>query len=173
MIQTCSNPTHPMNVLKLLGLILFLGLPASAFAQAADQGSHLEGIRFLHMRVDTSDASDIKPSEQLDMSDIVELQLRRGDIDLRPYVANKPEENIPLVLVKIDTASRAGAGEFDLILQVQDHVTIDRNQEKTIATIYEMRRRANGGSGSAQIEAIKGELRELMSDFVSVFREQN
>lgn len=148
-------------------------LLAAQLIQAAEDDSHLKGIRYLHMEVDTADASNVKPSEQLDMSDIVELQLRRGDIDLRPYVVNKPEENIPLVEVRVDTASRAGAGEFELVLRVYDHVTIDRNKEQTIATIYEMRRRASSSSGSAQIEAIKSELRELMSDFVNVFRAQN
>lgn len=146
-----------------------------AFAQSflpAQEDSHLRGIRFLHMKVDTSKAANIVPSEQLDMSDIVELQLRRGDIDLRPYVINQPEDNIPLIEVQVNTSSRQPVGEFELTLRVYDHVTIDRNQERTVATIYEMKRSA-GSSGSDQVNAIKGELRELMTDFVAVFRAQN
>lgn len=52
-------------------------------------------------------------------------------------------------------------------------VTIDRNGETTVATVYEMRRRGSASSGSKQVEVIKAELRDMMGDFVAVFREVN
>jgi len=154
-------------------LSLLLVLPLLLSAQSVDNEGHLKGIRYVHMNVDTSEAAGIKPSDQLDLSDIVELQLRRAEIDLRPFVMNEPEGNIPLVLVKIDTNSRASVGEFELVLEVHDFVTIDRNNETTVATIFEMKRRAAGATGSAQIEAIKSELRDMMTEFTTIFRRQN
>lgn len=52
-------------------------------------------------------------------------------------------------------------------------VTIDRNGEMTVATVYEMRRRGSASSGSKQVAVIKAELRDMMGDFVAVFREVN
>ncbi len=72
-----------------------------------------------------------------------------------------------------DTSSRIASGEFELSVQVRDFVTIVRNGEKTVATVYEMRRRGSSSSGSKQVEVIKAELRDMMSDFVETFREVN
>jgi len=118
-------------------------------------------------------ANDVKASERLDLNDIMELQLLRGKIDLNTYVINQPEVNIPLIKLSIDTSSRIASGEFELIVQIQDFVTIDRNGETTVATVYEMRRRGSASSGSKQVEVIKAELRDMMGDFVAVFREVN
>jgi hypothetical protein len=52
-------------------------------------------------------------------------------------------------------------------------VTIDLNGETTVATVYEMRRRCSASSGSKQVAVIKAELRDMMGDFVAVFREVN
>jgi len=160
-------------MMRSIPFALFFAIPVLGLAQMAENENHLQGIRYVHMNVDTSEASGIKPSDQLDLSDIVELQLRRAEIDLRPFVVNEPEGNVPLVLVKIDTNSRASAGEFELVLEVHDFVTIDRNDETTVATIFEMKRRAAGSTGSAQIEAIKSELRDMMTEFTTIFRRQN
>jgi hypothetical protein len=103
----------------------------------------------------------------------MELQLRRGDVALNTYVLNQPEVNIPLIQLSIDTSSRIASGEFELIVQVRDFVTIDRNGEKTVATVFEMRRRGSSSSGSKQVEVIKAELRDLMGEFVTTFREVN
>lgn len=145
------------------------------FAAAVDEAksAHLKGIYSLYMIVDTSMAIDIQSSERLDLNDIMELQLRRGKIDLNTYVLNQPEVNIPLIKLSIDTSSRIASGEFELIVQVRDYVTIDRNSEKTVATIFEMRRRGSSSSGSKQVEVIKAELRDMMGDFVTTFREVN
>lgn len=157
-------------------ICLFLLLLISAqFATAMDEGksAHLKGMRSLYMTVDTSMAMDIQSSERLDLNDILELQLRRGKIDLNTYVMNQPEVNIPLIKLSVDTSSRIASGEFELIVQVRDFVTIDRNGEKTVATVYEMRRRGSSSSGSKQVEVIKSELRDMMGDFVTTFRDVN
>ena len=145
------------------------------FAAAMNDASnaHLKGMYSLYMIVDTSMANDVKASERLDLNDIMELQLLRGKIDLNTYVINQPEINIPLIKLSIDTSSRIASGEFELIVQIQDLVTIDRNGETTVATVYEMRRRGSASSGSKQVEVIKAELRDMMGDFVTVFREVN
>ncbi len=157
-------------------LCLFLSLLLSVQCVAtADEAksAHLKGIYSLYMTVDTSMATDIQLSERLDFNDIMELQLRRGDVDLNTYVLNQPEVNIPLVELSIDTSSRIASGEFELIVRVRDFVTIDRNSEKTVATVFEMRRRGSSSSGSKQVEVIKKELRDMMGDFVATFREVN
>ena len=155
--------------------LLLSFLISAQFAAALDEtnSAHLKGIYSLYMIVDTSMATDIQASERLDLNDIMELQLRRGDVDLNTYVLNQPEVNIPLIELSIDTSSRIASGEFELIVKVRDFVTIDRNGEKTVATVFEMRRRGSSSSGSKQVEVIKAELRDLMGDFVTVFRESN
>jgi hypothetical protein len=157
--------------MRYLLFSLFLFLSSHAALSAQDTASHLKGINFLYMNIDTTFATEVTAMERLDLSEIMELQLRRGDIDLRTYIANKPELNVPLVELSIDTASRAASGQFDLILRVRDHVTIDRNKEKTVATIFEMRRAAR--SDINEIDAMKSELRELMAEFVTIFRQHN
>ena len=154
----------------LLPLSLLFFSPLVAVAQT-DNTAHLKGIYTLYMNLDTTMASDIEASERLDLHDIMELQLRRGTIDLNPYVLNQPKMNVPLVEVSVDTSSRVPAGEFELLLQVRDLVTIDRNQQKTVATVFEMRRR--GSAMAPHVEVVKAELRGLMGDFVTAFREAN
>lgn len=154
-------------------LLLSLLFTVQLCAANVEDASHLKGIRSLYMNVDTSMATDIQSSERLDFNDIMELQLRRGAIDLNTYVLNQPEVNVPLVELLIDTSSRVAAGEFHLTVRVRDFVTIDRNGEKTVATIFEMQRRGNAGSGSKQVEVIKAELRDLMAEFVSIYHDVN
>jgi len=161
-----------MRQMCLLFPFLFLFLVQLGAAEV-DNASHLKGIRSLYMDVDTSMATDIKASERLDLNDIMELQLRRGSINLESYVLNQPEANIPLVRLSIDTSSRVASGEFELTLRVWDNVAIERNNEKIVAPIFEMRRRGSIPTSSKQIEAIKSELRDLMADFVTAFRKAN
>lgn len=138
---------------------------------AVENATHLRGIHFLYMNIDTSFATEVTAMERLDLSDIMELQLRRGDIELRNYIANKPDLNVPLVELSIDTSDRAATGQFDLILRVRDYVTIDRNKDKTVATTFELRRRARADAN--EVEIIKAELRELMAEFVTIFHSEN
>lgn len=154
-------------------MLSFLASVPFAAAMNDASNAHLKGMYSLYMIVDTSMANDVKASERLDLNDIMELQLLRGKIDLNTYVINQPEINIPLIKLSIDTSSRIASGEFELIVQIQDFVTIDRNGETTVATVYEMRRRGSASSGSKQVEVIKAELRDMMGDFVTVFREVN
>ena len=154
-------------------LLSFLISVQFAGAALEARSAHLKGIHSLYMTVDTTIASDIKSSERLDLNDIMELQLRRGNVALNTYVLNQPEVNIPLIQLSIDTSSRIASGEFELILQVRDFVTIDRNGEKTVAAVFEMRRRGSSSSGSKQVDVIKAELRDMMVDFVTTFSEIN
>jgi hypothetical protein len=169
------SPPNPILFMKQRICLLFVFFLSAQFLVAADDANsaHLRGMQSLYMTVDTSMATDIQLSERLDLNDIMELQLRRGQIQLNTYVLNQPEVNIPLIKLSIDTSSRIASGEFELIIQVLDFVTIDRNGEKTVATVYEMRRRGSSSSGSKQVEVIKAELRDMMADFVTTFREVN
>ena len=150
-------------------LPLLVCLQSSLFA--AENASHLRGINFFYMNIDSSFATEVSAMERLDLSDIMELQLRRGDIELRSFIANKPELNVPLIELSIDTSNRVSTGQFDLVLRVRDHVTIDRNKEKTVATTFELGRTARANAN--EIDTIKAELRELMSAFVMIFRQEN
>ena len=150
-------------------LSLFICLQSSLLAE--ENASHLRGINFLYMNIDSSFASEVTAMERLDLSDIMELQLRRGDIELRSFIANKPELNVPIIELSIDTSNRVSTGQFDLVLRVRDHVTIDRNKEKTVATTFELGRTARANAN--EIDTIKAELRELMSAFVMIFRQEN
>ena len=73
--------------------------------------------------------------------------------------------------MNIDTSNRVSTGQFDLLLRVRDHVTIDRNKEKTVATTFELGRTARANAN--EVNTIKAELRELMSAFVMIFRQEN
>ena len=155
------------HILSILSL--FICLQPSLFAE--ENASHLRGINFLYMNIDSSFASEVTAMERLDLSDIMELQLRRGNIELRSFIANKPELNVPLIELSIDTSNRVTTGQFDRVLRVRDHVTIDRNKEKTVATTFELGRTARANAN--EIDTIKAELRELMSAFVMIFRQEN
>jgi hypothetical protein len=155
------------TLLCLIPLLVCLHTQLSAVENA----SHLRGINFLYMNIDTSFATEVTSMERLDLSDIMELQLRRGAIELRSYISNKPELNVPLIELSIDTSSRVATGQFDLVLRVRDHVTIDRNKDQTVATTFELRRTAR--TDVNEIDTIKAELRELMAEFVTIFRQQN
>lgn len=161
--------------MKLIPLSLFLLIPLSLFAQGAaqDNASNLKGISYLYMNIDTSLAGDITNAEKLDLSDIMELQLRRGNIRLRPYVINTPTDNVPLVELMIDTKSSRGADDAELILRVYDYVTIDRNKSRTVATTFEMSRRSQPKGSGSNVDALKSDLRALMADFVDIFTKQN
>ena len=154
-------------LLCLLPLILCL----QSQLAAVENATHLRGINFLYMNIDSSFATEVTSMERLDLNDIMELQLRRGDIELRSFIANKPELNVPLVELSIDTADRVSTGQFELVLRVRDHVTIDRNKDKTVATTFELRRRAR--SDANEVETIKAELRELMAEFVTIYHSEN
>ena len=150
-------------------LPLLVCLQTSLFA--SENASHLRGINFFYMNIDSSFATEVTAMERLDLSDIMELQLRRGDIELRSFIANKPELNVPLIELSIDTSNRVSTGQFDLLLRVRDYVTIDRNKEKTVATTFELGRKARANAN--EVNTIKAELRELMSAFVMIFRQEN
>lgn len=154
-------------------LLLLSLLFSSQFLLAGESAdaAALRGLYTLHMNLDTTMASELPSSERLDLNDIMELQLRRGAIKLKPYVLNQPEVNIPLIELSIDTSRIVASGQFELVLRVRDFVTVNRNNEKIVATIFEIRR--SGSSNSKHVEVIKAELRDLMGDFVAVFREAN
>jgi hypothetical protein len=154
-------------------LLLLSLLFSSQFLLAGESAdaAALRGLYTLHMNLDTTMASELPSSERLDLNDIMELQLRRGAIELKPYVLNQPEVNIPLIELSIDTSRIVASGQFELVLRVRDFVTVNRNNEKIVATIFEIRR--SGSSNSKHVEVIKAELRDLMGDFVAVFREAN
>lgn len=156
-------------------ILLILPLLFSQLLFAAlDNASHLKGISYLYMDVDATMAGEISASEELDLSDIMELQLRRGDINLRPYVINQPNQNVPLVQFIIDSITYNDSGELALTLRIRDYVTIDRNGEKTVATIYEMRRLVStSGTTVREMDLIKSELRDIMAEFVTIYRNQN
>ena len=157
-----------MHYLFIL-ICVFCSTTMGLYAQ--ENPSHLRAINFLYMNIDTTLATEVTSTESLDLSEIMELQLRRGDIDLRTYIANEPDLNVPLIELSIDTATRTSSGQFDLVLRLRDHITIDRNREKTVATVFEMLRTAR--SDINEIDAMKAELRQLMADFVSIFNQQN
>lgn len=158
-------------LLLFIPLLVCSQLQLSAQDSTPDKTSHLRGINFLYMNIDSSFATEVTASERMDLNDIMELQLRRGEVELRTYIANKPDLNVPLIELSIDTSDRVNTGSFQLVLRIRDHVTIDRNKEKTVATIFEMRRSARADVN--EIDTMKAELRELMSEFVAIYRQQN
>ncbi|MGB0744698.1 MAG: hypothetical protein ACPGSB_09240 [Opitutales bacterium] len=157
--------------MKMCTLILLLPLALIAQPMDGDRAIHLKGINYIYMNVDTSLSSEISTSERMDISDIVELQLRRANIILRPYVVNAPRGNVPLLELTIKDLQARGGDSHELILRVHDYVTIDRNKERTIATIFEMSRTTTPASGDTA--SLKAKLRELMGDFVDAFKKQN
>lgn len=153
-------------------LFLFL-LPLALFAQNAggDRAGLLKGITYLYMNVDTSLAPSITNSERMDISDIVELQLRRANIPLRQYVVNDPGSSVPLLEVTVKDARARGGDSYEIILRMHDYVTVDRNKERTTAVIYEMTR--DTLPATDDIDSLKIKLRELMGDFVAIFQKHN
>ena len=162
-------PNKVRHLIHLIGLVL-LTHTQLVFAEESKHES-LRGLTFLHMQIGKTFDDEVTRSELLDLNDIMELQLRRGAIDVRPYIANRPELNVPILVLSIDTSERLKTGQFDLVLQVRDRVTINRNKSEVVATTYELRR--SGRAESNEVETIKQELREIMAEFVDLYREQN
>lgn len=157
------------HLIYILGLLLLTIAPLHSAEKASYE--HLHGIHFLYMQIDESLDKEITAMERLDLSDIMELQMRRREIDIRPFITNQPERCVPVVVLSIDTSDRLKTGEFDLVLQLRDRVTIKRNKSEVTATTFELRR--TGRADSNEVATIKQVLRELMADFVDAFREQN
>ena len=157
-----------MQHLFILLSIIFI---SHGLLSAQENPSHLRAINHLYMHIDTTLAVGVTSTERLDLSEIMELKLRRGNIELRTYIANEPELNVPLLELSIDTATRTSSRHFDLILRLRDHITIDRNREKTVATVFKMSRTERPDIN--EVDAMKAELRQLMADFVSIFHQQN
>jgi len=162
---------HTYLFMRYLLCLLPLLVCLQSSLSAEENASHLRGINFFYMNIDSSFATEVTAMERLDLSDIMELQLRRGDIELRSFIVNKPELNVPLIELSIDGSNRVSTGEFDLVLRVRDYVTIDRNKEKTVATTFELIRTTRANAN--EIDTIKAELRELMTAFVAIFRQEN
>lgn len=168
---TFAVDSHTDLYMRYLLCLLPLFVCLQSSLSAAENASHLRGINFFYMNIDRSFATEVTAMERLDLSDIMELQLRRGDIELRSFIANKPELSVPLIELSIDSSNRVSTGQFDLVLRVRDHVTIDRNKEKTVATTFELSRTVSANAN--EVDTIKAELRELMSAFVMIFRQEN
>jgi hypothetical protein len=156
-------------MIYLLGFLLL----AQAQLVFAEDSIHknLRGLHFLHMQIDESLNQEVTAMERLDLADIMELQLRRGAVDIRPFRADQPEICVPVAVLSIDTSDRLKTGVFELVLQVRDRVIIKRNQSEVVATTFELRR--SGRADSNEVESIKAVLRELMADFVDIYREEN
>lgn len=154
-------------------LFLLCLLPIALAAQTVEdeRATLLKGINYIYMNVDTTLAPKISSSENMDISEIVELYLRRADITLRPYVLNAPESNVPLLELTVKIAPSRGGDQYEIILRVHDYVTIDRNKERIVTTIFEMNRETMPASGD--VDAIKSKLRDLMADFISIFNQKN
>lgn len=157
--------------MRLFVLLCLLPLPLIAQSLDNEDAANLKGINYIYMNVDTSLAPKITSAEGMDISDIVELQLRREAIAIRPFVINAPDSNVPLLEVAIKPTQARGGDSYKLVLRVRDYVTIDRNKERTIATIFEMQRETLPSSGD--IDSLKSKLRDLMGDFVAAFSQQN
>lgn len=160
--------------MRLLICLLFgfVSLFSASFAMTPNE-SHLKGVNYLYMHVDATASLTLSSSAVQDLNDIMELQLRRGNIALKQYVANQPETNVPMVELSVDTSGAVGAGDFLLILKVYDFVTIDRNGMKTVADVYELTRAGTSSAGEKEVEAIKTALRDMMSEFVAAYKRQN
>ncbi|MEO0508656.1 MAG: hypothetical protein AAF065_02210 [Verrucomicrobiota bacterium] len=159
--------------MKYTPLLLLFLLPFGIFAQYESDVSHLKGMRYVYMDIDTTGTSKVSQTEKVDLSDIVELQLRRADIEIRPFVVNEPERNVPLLLVKVNTDQRSQSGQFELVLEIRDFVTINRNKKEAVATTFSFSRSASISGVGNEVDLMKTELRELMSEFTVTFREQN
>ncbi|MGB0257983.1 MAG: hypothetical protein ACPGES_04965 [Coraliomargarita sp.] len=159
----------------MLRIALALALLATANLCTAqtDNVDNLKGIDGIYWRVDSSYAQDITSSERMDLNDIVELQLRRGAITLRPFILNQPNQNIPLLQIEVSTISNKGPDQIQIALKVFDHAVIERNSQRTIAKTFELKRSTKAGSGSEESDIIKSELREIMAEFVSLYKQAN
>ncbi len=156
-----------------LALALTLLVTANICSAQTDNVDNLRGMDGLHWRVDSSYAQGISSSQRMDLNDIVELQLRRGAITLKPYVLNQPSQNIPLLQIDVATVSNTGPDQIKISLKVLDYATIERNSQRTIAKTFELSRSSKASSGSEEIDIIKAELREIMAEFVGIYKQAN
>lgn len=158
--------------LTLLTIITALLAAKLGHAQT-DNIDNLRGMSGLFWNVNTAQVSGLNSSERMDLNDIVELQLRRGAITLKPYILNQPDQNVPLLEISIAINSHTGPDQIEVSLRVFDHATIERNQQRTIAKTYELVRTKSVTKSSEAVEIIKAELREIMTEFVNIYKQAN
>jgi hypothetical protein len=148
--------------------------PLSLIAQNPDaRVENLTGLSGLHMNVLTTGYQDTDLDLRQDISDLVELELRRAEIDIFEFVANEPEGNIPLLELIVDVERLSGRNTFSLRLSVQDYVIIRRNNIRITATVFEMERSGTTPSEDILAREVKNTVRAIMADFTEAFREVN
>ncbi|MGJ3242688.1 MAG: hypothetical protein ACFE0O_07035 [Opitutales bacterium] len=108
-----------------------------------------------------------------DVSDLVELELRREGIPLRAFIANEPDRNYPLLEIVVDIQRQAGRNAFTLQLAVRDYVIIQRNDIVTTATTYGLSQSGSTSTELALLTEIKNQARSLMADFLNDYRAAN
>ncbi|MFW5883557.1 MAG: hypothetical protein ACOCVG_04240 [Verrucomicrobiota bacterium] len=161
------------NIKTLLAAFI---LPVAAgmplVAAPLDQISHLEGLNGLHFNVLTTSFQDTDLELRRDLSDIVELELRRAKVPVFEFFSNEPAGNVPLVEVVLDV-QRGARNSFTLRLELRDTVVIERNNIRITATTYATERSGTTPNADALGSEIKNTMRTMMAEFTDAYREVN
>ncbi len=176
---------------KLLPATLLVGLiaiaapfavgqaPAAGEAAAAtnaenENAGNLKGIDRLCVDVDAETNSlEEKTFIKTELADLMELELRRANIQYREAVFNQPELNFPRITVKARIERRTTGVNYTLSLKIFDHATIKRNGKSIVAETYSRTKVFSKGGDASPIVDVKQEIREMTRQFVEDYRTAN
>jgi hypothetical protein len=174
-----------MNKLLPLALLAALAAFAAPFAigQAtpadtppadAESAGNLKGIDRLSVEVDAETNSlEEKTFIKTELADLLELELRRANIQYREMVFNQPDLNFPRISVKARIDRRTTGVSYTISLKIVDHATIIRNGRRITAETYVRSKVFTKGGDASPIVDVKTEVRDMTRQFVEDYRSAN
>lgn len=147
---------------------------SAAPAAESENAGNLKGIDRLCVEVDAETNSlEEKTFIKTELADLLELELRRANIQYREAVFNQPDLNYPRISVKARIERRTTGVNYTLTLKIVDHATIVRNGKKILAETYSRSKVFTKGGDASPIVDVKTEVRDLTRQFVEDYRTAN
>lgn len=150
---------------------------SSAFGQGSEDSAevgNLKNITRLFMEVNIKSDQDLDKALGVEISDLVELLLRRKNITPRPASLEDPKTSLPRLVITFERLdSSSPRSEYSLTLTILDQVTIKRNNTEIIAETYRLKTGSKRSSDTYMFQDVKNEVRALMQNFIDDYRQAN
>ncbi len=169
---------------KLLALIVLcsaIGITTPLPAQTTTLGqpsqeefSRLRGISAFYIDVASQDGATQDADLRNELRDLIELELRRANLSIRPLPVVGDTENLTPML-RLNLKFDRGMGRFacDMQLEVRDQVEITRNRKTIVATTFQMDRSVSSPSDIFLRRDVKARTREMVNELISGLKKAN
>lgn len=169
------------KLLPLLTLCFAIGAIAPLPAQKApisapsqEEFSRLRGINAFYIDV-MSQNGDMQDADlRNELRDLIELELRRSNLSIRPLPVVGDTENLSPVL-RLNLKFDRGMGRFacELQLEIRDQVDIARNRKSIVATTFQMERSVSTSSDIFLRRDVKARAREMVNELITGLKKAN